>query len=209
MGALSTRNDAPQKASRPFDKQRDGFVPGEGAAVLVLEAESHALARSATIHAEIVSYGNTNDAYHVSAPSEDGAGIVACMRLTLNQAGLSPADIDYLNAHGTSTPMNDKTETHAIKVAFGEQAYQLPVSSTKSMTGHMLGAAGALEAVFCVKAITDGMLPPTINYEMPDAECDLDYVPNQARMKNVRYAMSNSMGFGGHNACLILGRYAA
>ena len=207
MGALSTRNDAPEKASRPFDEQRDGFVPGEGAAVLVVEAESHALARGATIYAEVVGYGNTNDAYHVSAPSDDGAGIIACMRLTLNHAGLSPEDIDYLNAHGTSTPMNDRTETQAIKVAFGEHAYHMPVSSTKSMTGHMLGAAGAVEAVFCVKAITDGMLPPTINYEVPDAACDLDYVPNLARAKHVRYAMSNSMGFGGHNACLIFGRY--
>jgi 3-oxoacyl-[acyl-carrier-protein] synthase II len=209
MGALSTRNDEPQRASRPFDKNRDGFVAGEGSAVLVLEAEPRARARGAKIYGEVLGYGITNDAYHVSAPLENGAGAVACMRLALEQAGLGPRDIDYLNAHGTSTPLNDRSETAAIKTVFGEAAYDLPVSSTKSMTGHLLGAAGALEAVFCLNALCSGMLPPTINYEVPDPECDLDYVPNQARQRPVRRAMSNSFGFGGHNACAIFGQYSA
>ncbi len=208
MGALSTRNETPEKASRPFDKNRDGFVPGEGGAVLVLESEAHALTRGATLHAEILGYGHTNDAYHVSAPAEDSAGMIACMRQALQQAGVSPAEVDYLNAHGTSTPLNDKSETAAIKAALGERANQLPISSTKSMTGHLLGAAGALEAIFCVKVIADSVLPPTINCETPDPECDLDYVPNQARPKTANRVMSNSFGFGGHNACLVLGRYS-
>ena len=207
MGAVSTRNDEPQRASRPFDKNRDGFVAGEGGAVVVLESEEHALARGAHIHGELLGYGITNDAYHVSAPLENGAGAVVCMRLALEQAGLQPQQIDYLNAHGTSTQLNDKSETAAIKTVFGESAYDLPISSTKSMTGHLLGAAGALEAIFCLKALQNGIMPPTINYEVPDPVCDLDYVPNQARPKAVRLAMSNSFGFGGHNACIILGQY--
>ena len=209
MNATSTRNDDPQRASRPFDKDRDGFVPGEGGAVLVLESEAHALARGATIYGEVLGYGVTNDAYHVSAPLENGAGAVTCMRLALAQANLRPQDIDYLNAHGTSTQLNDKSETAAVKTVFGEAAYDLAISSTKSMTGHLLGAAGALEAIFAIKAINDGQLPPTINYETPDPECDLDYVPNTARPKAIQRAMSNSFGFGGHNACIILGGYAA
>lgn len=209
MGALSTRNDQPTRASRPFDKCRDGFVAGEGAGVLVLESEAHAHARGAHIYGEVLGYGITNDAYHVSAPLENGAGAVECMRLALAQAQLQPSAIDYLNAHGTSTPLNDKSETAAIKTVFGERAYDLPISSTKSMTGHLLGAAGAVEAIFCLKAIHDGRLPPTINYETPDPACDLDYVPNQARAKAVRTAMSNSFGFGGHNACVILRQYSA
>ncbi len=208
MGALSTRNDEPQRASRPFDKGRDGFVAGEGSAVLVLESEAHAQARGAHIYGEVLGYGITNDAYHVSAPLENGAGAVECMRLALAQAQVQPADIDYLNAHGTSTPLNDKSETAAIKTVFGERAYDLPISSTKSRTGHLLGAAGALEAIFCLKALADGQRPPTINYETPDPACDLDYVPNQARAKAVRTVMSNSFGFGGHNACVILRQYA-
>jgi 3-oxoacyl-[acyl-carrier-protein] synthase II len=208
MGATSTRNDAPEKASRPFDKDRDGFVVGEGAAVLVLESEEHARARGAAIYGEVLGYGITNDAHHISAPLENGAGAVACMRMALKHAGLKPQDIDYLNAHGTSTPLNDKSETAAVKTVFGEHAYDLPISSTKSMTGHLLGAAGALEALFCVKALIESILPPTINYETPDPECDLDYVPNTKRPKPVKRVMSNSFGFGGHNACLILGQYA-
>jgi len=209
MNAVSTRNDDPQRASRPFDKDRDGFVAGEGAGVVVLESEAHARARGATILGEVLGYGITNDAYHVSAPLENGAGAVACMRLALEQAGLRPQDIGYLNAHGTSTQLNDKSETAAIKTVFGEAAYDLAISSTKSMTGHLLGAAGALEVVFCLKALADNLLPPTINYETPDPECDLDYVPNTARPKPIQRAMSNSFGFGGHNACVILGTYAA
>lgn len=207
MGAISRRNDAPEAASRPFDKNRDGFVMGEGGAILVVESEAHAKARGATIYAEVLGYGISNDAHHISAPLEDGAGAIACMRQALRQAGLQPKDIDYLNAHGTSTQLNDKSESRAVKTLFGEYAYDVALSSTKSMTGHLLGAAGAVEAVVCVKTITDGLLPPTINYETPDPECDLDYVPNQKRAKAVKYVMSNSFGFGGHNACLLLGRY--
>jgi 3-oxoacyl-[acyl-carrier-protein] synthase II len=206
MGAISTRNDAPERASRPFDKDRDGFLAGEGAAVLVLESEAHARERGAAVYGEVVGYGITNDAYHISAPLENGAGAVECMRLAMADAGLRPQDIDYLNAHGTSTPLNDKSESAAIKTVFGESAYDLPISSTKSMTGHLLGAAGALEAIFCLKAMADGVMPPTINYETPDPDCDLDYVPNQARPKTIRWAMSNSFGFGGHNACVIFGQ---
>ncbi len=204
MGALSRHNSEPERASRPFDKNRDGFVPGEGAAVMILEAYEHARARGAEIYAEIVGYGSTADAYHITAPEENGAGAAAAMQLALDQAGLQPTDIDYLNAHGTSTPLNDKSETAAIKHVFGEAAYDLPISSTKSMTGHLLGAAGSLEAVVCVKVLQDQIIPPTINYETPDPDCDLDYVPNVARRKDVRHVMSNSFGFGGHNACIIL-----
>ncbi|MGQ0602711.1 MAG: beta-ketoacyl-ACP synthase II [Anaerolineales bacterium] len=207
MTAISKRNDAPEKASRPFDKTRDGFVIGEGGAVLVLESEEHARARGAHIYGEVIGYGLSNDAHHISAPPEDGAGAVLCMQLALKSAKLGPKDIDYLNAHGTSTPINDKAETNAIKHVFGEHAYDLPISSTKSMTGHLLGAAGAVEAVLCVKAINEGVIPPTINYQTPDPECDLDYVPNQKRTKTIRRTMSNSFGFGGHNACVILGQY--
>jgi 3-oxoacyl-[acyl-carrier-protein] synthase II len=204
MGALSRRNDDPEGASRPFDKNRDGFVTGEGAGVLILESLEHATRRGAKIYAEVIGYGSTADAYHITAPEETGAGAAAAMQMALDQAGLQPRDIDYLNAHGTSTPLNDKSETAAIKHVFGEAAYDVPVSSTKSMTGHLLGGAGAIEAIACVKVLQERILPPTINYETPDPECDLDYVPNTARRKEVRRVMSNSFGFGGHNACIIL-----
>jgi 3-oxoacyl-[acyl-carrier-protein] synthase II len=207
MTALSTRNDDPQGASRPFDLTRDGFVMGEGAGVLVLESFEHAQARGASILAEIVGYGSTNDAYHVSAPAENGAGAARCMRMALDDAGLGLEDIEYINAHGTSTPLNDKSETAAIKVVFGDLAYRIPISSTKSMTGHLLGASGAIEALICVKVLQDGLLPPTINYHTPDPECNLDYVPNQARSAAVKKVMSNSFGFGGHNAAVILARF--
>lgn len=207
MTALSTRNDDPQRASRPFDLHRDGFVMGEGAGVLVLESLQHAQARRARILAEILGYGSTNDAYHVSAPAENGAGAARCMRMALQDAGMRLSDIDYINAHGTSTPLNDKSETAAIKTVFGDLAYRIPISSTKSMTGHLLGASGAIEALLCVKVLQDGLLPPTINYETPDPECDLDYVPNQARPLAVDRVMSNSFGFGGHNATIILGKF--
>ncbi|MGD2058372.1 MAG: beta-ketoacyl-ACP synthase II [Anaerolineales bacterium] len=203
MGALSTRNDDPMTASRPFDLDRDGFVMGEGAASIVLERYEHAVERGAPILAEVVGYSATNDAYHISAPAEGGAGAAICMRNALNDAGLEPAQIDYINAHGTSTPLNDASETAAVKTVFGEDAYATPMSSTKSMTGHLLGAAGALESIFCIKAIQEDVLPPTINYKTPDPECDLDYVPNEKRAAEVQYAMTNSFGFGGHNACLI------
>ena len=207
MTALSTRNDDPKHASRPFDKNRDGFVMGEGSAVLLLESEEHAKARGAKVYAEVVGYGSTNDAYHISAPAENGRGAADCMRQALASAELGINDIDYINAHGTSTPLNDKSETAAIKTVFGEEAYSIPVSSTKSMTGHLMGASGALEGMFSTLAIRDGVMPPTINYETPDPECDLDYVPNQAREKDLQYVMSNSFGFGGHNATIILGKY--
>ena len=206
-GALSTRNDEPEKASRPFDKNRKGFVMGEGAAILVLESLENAQKRGAQILAEVSGYGSTNDAYHISAPAVDGSGAVRCMKEALDNAGLLPEDIHYTNAHGTSTILNDKSETAAIKTVFGDYAYRIPVSSTKSMTGHLLGATGALEAIFCVKALQEGILPPTINYETPDPECDLDYVPNVARKVNIKHAMSNSFGFGGHNATLILSKF--
>jgi 3-oxoacyl-[acyl-carrier-protein] synthase II len=209
MTALSTRNEDPQGASRPFDLHRDGFVMGEGAGILVLESLEHAQARRAPILAEVLGYGSTNDAYHISAPAENGAGAASCMRMALNDAGLSVADIDYINAHGTSTPLNDKSETAAIKTVFGETAYRIPISSTKSMIGHLLGASGAIEALICVKVLQEELLPPTINYETPDPECDLDYVPNQARRASVRRVMSNSFGFGGHNAAIILGKFEA
>jgi 3-oxoacyl-[acyl-carrier-protein] synthase II len=207
INALSTRNDDPQRASRPFDANRDGFVMGEGAATLVLESLESAQRRSARILAEVVGYGSTNDAYHISAPAENGAGAALCMQMALDSAGLGVGDIDYINAHGTSTTLNDKSETAAIKTVFGEQAYQVAISSTKSMTGHLLGGAGALEAIFCVKALLDQIMPPTINYETPDPECDLDYVPNSPRPASVNHVMSNSFGFGGHNAAIILSRY--
>ncbi|MCZ7552940.1 MAG: beta-ketoacyl-[acyl-carrier-protein] synthase II [Anaerolineae bacterium UTCFX2] len=207
MGALSTRNEDPQHASRPFDLNRDGFVMGEGAAVLTLEALEYAQARNAPILAEVVGYGSTNDAFHISAPAENGAGAVRCMQMALDDAGLETSEIDYINAHGTSTPLNDKNETAAIKTVFGEGAYSIPISSTKSMTGHLLGASGAVEALVSIKTLLTGCLPPTINYETPDPECDLDYIPNQMRAKEVQYVMSNSFGFGGHNATIILGRF--
>ncbi len=206
MNALSTRNDEPERASRPFDGQRDGFVMGEGAGILVLESLEHARERGTPILGEISGYGTSNDAYHISAPSENGAGAALCMRNALENAGLSAKDISYINAHGTSTQLNDKSETQAIKEVFGSQAYRIPVSSTKSMTGHLLGAAGALEAVICVKVLQEAVLPPTINYEFPDPECDLDYIPNHARQAQVAHIMSNSFGFGGHNATIIISR---
>ncbi len=208
MGAISRRNDDPQAACRPFDTDRDGFVIGEGSAVLVLESEEHALARGARIYGEVLGYGTSADAYHITAPDENGLGAIQAMKAALANAGLTPQDIDYINAHGTSTQLNDVSETKAIKAVFGEHAYQVPVSSTKSMTGHLLGAAGAIEALFCTKVVETGTLPPTINHHTPDPECDLDYVPNQARqLDSVRAALSNSFGFGGHNACLVIGRY--
>lgn len=207
MTALSTRNEAPERASRPFDRDRDGFVMGEGAAVLALESLEHAVARRAPVLAEISGYGTSDDAYHISAPAENGAGAALCMTLALENAGLQPAEIGYINAHGTSTPLNDKSETAAIKAVFGEQAYRIPISSTKSMTGHLLGASGALEALICVQVLCKGVLPPTINYETPDPACDLDYVPNVARPARPTHVMSNSFGFGGHNATLIFSRY--
>lgn len=206
MTALSTRNEDPQAASRPFDKDRDGFVMGEGAAILILESLEHALARGANILCELSGYGTTDDAYHISAPAENGAGAALCMQLALRDAGLQPSEIDYINAHGTSTPLNDKSETAAIKTVFGEHAYQLPISSTKSMTGHLLGASGAVEAALCAKIFQHGILPATINYTTPDPECDLDYVPNTPRQAAPRHIMSNSFGFGGHNATLIFSR---
>ena len=203
MRALSTRNDAPEKASRPFDKHRDGFVIGEGAAVLVLEEMEGARRRGARIYAELAGYGRTCDAFHITAPDERGEGAAEAMRLAIADAGLAPSDIDYINAHGTSTELNDKCETLAIKAALGEaDARRVMVSSSKSMTGHLLGAAGAFESAVCVLAMTHGVVPPTINYETPDPDCDLDYVPNRARRATVRACLNNSFGFGGHNASL-------
>jgi 3-oxoacyl-[acyl-carrier-protein] synthase II len=208
MRALSTkRNDQPQKASRPFDADRDGFVMADGAGLLVLEALEHAEARGARIHAELVGYAATDDASHITLPAPGGRGAAGSMQRALADAGLTTDDVDYINAHGTSTGPNDRSETAAIKTVFGERAYAVPVSSTKSMTGHLLGAGGGVEAIACIRAIEEGILPPTINYEFPDPECDLDYVPNQARQAEVRTAMSNSFGFGGHNATLIFRRY--
>ena len=207
MTALSTRNDDPQKASRPFDKDRDGFLMGEGAGILILELLESAQARGAKILCEFSGYGTTDDAHHISAPAENGAGAAMSMNLALKSANLELTDISYINAHGTSTYLNDKSETAAIKTVFGEQAYKIPVSSTKSMTGHLLGASGALEAVISAMAIIENILPPTINYETPDPVCDLDYVPNQPRKAEPAHVMSNSFGFGGHNATLILSRY--
>jgi len=207
LKALSTCNDTPEKASRPFDKERDGFIMGEGAAVVVLEELEHAKKRGAQIYCEMVGYGMSGDAYHMTAPDPSGDGAVRCMKSSLEDAGLSPEDVDYINAHGTSTPLNDKMETAAIKTVFGDYAYKLPVSSTKGVTGHLLGAAGAAELIACVKAMENSVIPPTINYEHPDPECDLDYVPNQAREAEVNVAISNSLGFGGHNATLVVKKF--
>ncbi len=207
MRALSTRNDEPERASRPFDRGRDGFVVGEGAGVLVLETASAALARGAKIYAEVIGYGATADAYHITAPAPEGEGAARCMRLALEDAGLQPEDVEYINAHGTSTPYNDVNETQAIKKVFGEHAYRLAVSSTKSQIGHLLGAAGGVEAAYTALSLQRGVIPPTINYEEPDPECDLDYVPNRARVAPIRIALSNSFGFGGTNACLALRRW--
>lgn len=207
MTALSRRNDDPQGASRPFDITRDGFVMGEGAGMLILEDLEFARARGARILAEMAGYGCTADAYHVTTPAPGGRGLVRAMQLALRKASLRPEQVEYINAHGTSTPPNDGTETQAIKTCFGDHAYRLAISSTKSMTGHTLGAAGAVEAVISIMALQTGILPPTINLHHPDPECDLDYVPNQARQANVNVVMSNSMGFGGHNTCLIFKRY--
>jgi 3-oxoacyl-[acyl-carrier-protein] synthase II len=203
MRALSTRNDQPEKASRPFDKDRDGFVIGEGAGILILEEMEQAKARGAKIYAELVGYGLSADAYHITAPDPEGKGAIACMRMAIDDAGLKPEDIDYINAHGTSTDLNDASETKGIKAVFGKHAYKLAVSSTKSMTGHLLGGAGGIEAIFSVMAIKNSLIPPTINYETPDPACDLDYVPNKARAAKVRTALSNSFGFGGTNGSLL------
>jgi 3-oxoacyl-[acyl-carrier-protein] synthase II len=202
MGALSTRNDAPEQACRPFDATRDGFVMGEGAGIMVLENAAHARARGAHIHAELIGYGTSADAVHYAAPDAEGEGVGRSMRWALQRAKIEPPQVHYINAHGTGTKLNDAVETFAIKQVFGEFAHQIPVSSTKSMIGHTLGAAGALEATFCVKVLHEQILPPTINYTTPDPECDLDYVPNSACSKAIRVAMSNSIGLGGHNSCL-------
>jgi len=206
-GALSRRNDDPERASRPFDAQRDGFVFGEGGGVMILESLEYAQRRGAQPLAEVVGYGANTDAYHISAPAEGGTGVAKTMKRALQKAGLKPTDVDYINAHGTSTILNDLNETKAIKSVFGDHAYQVPISSTKSMAGHLMGAAGALEAIVCVKTIQEGIIHPTINYEYPDPECDLDYVPNVARRADVKVALSNSSGFGGHNATIVLKAY--
>ena len=205
--SLSTRNDAPERASRPFDAERDGFVMGEGSGVVILESLPSAQARGAKIYAEIIGYGMSGDAYHITAPAPHGEGAARAMKAALNSAGLRPEEVDYINAHGTSTELNDKNETEAIKSVLGEHAYRIPISSTKSMTGHLIGAAGAVETIVCALTIRDGMVAPTINYEHPDPECDLNYVPNAARKADVRVAMSNSFGFGGHNATIVLRRF--
>jgi len=207
IGALSTRNDSPATASRPFDKDRDGFVIGEGAGILILEELEHAKKRGARIHAEVVGYGATGDAYHETQPDPTGASGAECMRMALRDAGINLEQVGYINAHGTSTAYNDATETAVIKQVWGEHARRLAISSTKSMTGHTLGAAGAIEAIASILALRDGVIPPTINYTTPDPVCDLDYVPNTARVKQVEYALSNNLGFGGHNASLVLRRF--
>jgi len=207
MRALSTRNDEPERASRPWDLNRDGFVMGEGAGVLLLEERERAIARGAKIYCELTGYGMSSDAYHITSPSEDGSGMINVMRRALKDAGLQPSDIDYINAHGTSTPLGDKAESVAIKGVFGEHAYKVAVSSTKSMTGHLLGAAGGLEAAISAMVVKEDILPPTINYDTPDPDCDLDYVPNQARPKQVRHVLSNSFGFGGTNATLVFSKH--
>jgi 3-oxoacyl-[acyl-carrier-protein] synthase II len=207
MRALSTRNDEPEKSSRPFDLDRDGFVMGEGAGILILEELDQALDRGADIYAEVTGYGMSGDAYHVSAPEPEGEGAINCMKMALDYAGIRPEELDYINAHGTSTKLNDLSENKAIKAVFGDHAYKLPISSTKSMTGHLLGGAGGVEAIFLSLIIKHGVIPPTINYETPDPECDLDYVPNVARKADVKTGMSNSFGFGGTNASLILKKY--
>jgi len=205
--AISTRNDAPQQASRPFDAERDGFVLGEGAAILVLENLHFAQQRGAQILAEIVGYGSSSDAIHITQPAEDGEGAARAMKMALRKAKLAPTDIDYINAHGTSTPLNDKVETSAIKDVFEEYAYKVPISSTKSMTGHLVGAAGAIEAAICIMTIQHGIIPPTINLTHPDPDCDLDYVPNVARQAKVTTTLSNAFGFGGHNSVLVFRQY--
>ena len=207
MRALSTRNDDPQKASRPFDSERDGFIPSEGSVIMVLESLEHALGRGADILAELAGFGSTSDAGHPVQPEENGTSAAEAMQMALNDAGVLLEQVDYINAHGTSTPLNDTLETVAIKRLFGDSAYNIPVSSTKSMIGHSLGAAGSLDAAACVKTITEGMIHPTVNYENPDPTCDLDYVPNQPRAKDVRVALSNAFGFGGQNACLVFRKY--
>lgn len=207
MRAMSTRNHEPERASRPFDRDRDGFVMGEGAGVVILESLEHALNRGARIYAEVAGYGTSSDAYHITAPDPEGAGAIRCMTTALSDAGTARNEVDYINAHGTSTGLNDKTETSAVKIVFGEYAYRLVVSSTKSMTGHLLGAAGGIEAVACILAVRDDIIPPTINYDTPDPECDLNYAPNKALERTVRTAMSNSFGFGGTNASLIVKKY--
>jgi 3-oxoacyl-[acyl-carrier-protein] synthase II len=203
MKALSTRNDEPERASRPFDKDRDGFVVGEGSGILILEEREQALKRGAKIYAEVIGYAANGDAYHMTAPAPEGEGAARCMRLALKDAGIAPTDVDYINAHGTSTEYNDANETTAIKAVFGEQAAKVAVSSTKSMTGHLLGAAGAVEGVYSALALYHGMIPPTINYQTPDPVCDLDYVPNKARQADIKVVLSNSFGFGGTNGCVI------
>lgn len=208
VGAMSRRNDHYSKTPQPFDKNRDGLVMGEGAAIIVLERESDARRRGATILAELAGYGATADAFHVTAPHEQGAGGAAAMRMALESAKANPEDVGYINAHGTGTHLNDQSETRGIKAAFGELAYKIPISSTKSMTGHMIGATGALEVIFCVQAVREGILPPTINYETPDPECDLDYVPNKAREKKVNLALTNAFGFGGHNSVLAIRKFS-
>jgi 3-oxoacyl-[acyl-carrier-protein] synthase II len=207
VGAMSRRNEDYSMAPQPFDKNRDGLVMGEGAAVLVLERESHAKARGANILAELAGYGATADAFHVTAPHEKGEGGSAAMRMALDSAQANVDELGYINAHGTGTQLNDQSETRAVKAAFGEKAYEIPISSTKSMTGHMMGATGALEAIFCVKVLREGILPPTIHYETPDPECDLDYIPNKAREKKVDLTLTNAFGFGGHNAVLAIRKY--
>jgi 3-oxoacyl-[acyl-carrier-protein] synthase II len=207
MGALSSRNDDPHSACRPFDKDRDGFVAGEGAAILLLESEQHALERGAKIYAEIAGYGLSNDAHHITAPASDGASAIISMQLAIHNSNLKPEDINYINAHGTSTLLNDKTETLAIKKVFGNHAYNIPISSTKSMHGHLLGAAGALEAIMCIKSLMHKTIPPTINQFTSDPDCDLDYVANKSRELTTNAVMSNSFGFGGHNASLIFTKY--
>jgi 3-oxoacyl-[acyl-carrier-protein] synthase II len=207
MGAISQRNDEPQRASRPFDADRDGFLIGEGAGIVILESLEHAAKRGAPIRAEVVGYGTSSDAFHITAPDEDGAGAAMAMRAALADARLSPDEIEYINAHGTSTPLNDRTETLAIHSVFGDYARRLPISSTKSMVGHLMGAAGAIEVIACVRSLETGWVHPTINYETPDPVCDLDYVPNHAREVRARTALSNSFGFGGHNASIILQRW--
>ena len=207
MKALSTRNDDPQKASRPFERDRDGFVVGEGSGILIIESLDHALERGAKIYAEIVGFGMSGDGFHISAPPPDGNGAVRCMQAAIDDAGISYDQVNYINAHGTSTPLNDLYETRAIKTVFKDKAHAIPVSSTKSMTGHLLGGAGGIETVFTALTIKHGIIPPTINYENPDAECDLDYVPNVARKQKITYALTNSFGFGGTNGCLLLKAY--
>jgi 3-oxoacyl-[acyl-carrier-protein] synthase II len=207
MRALSTRNDAPERACRPFDKDRDGFIIGEGSGIVILEELERARARGASIYAEVVGYGSTSDAFHMTGQPEGGEGAVRSMRMALRKAGIDPSAVDYVNAHGTSTPVNDPTETQAIKTTFGEHAYKLAVSSTKSMTGHLLGAAGGLEAGITALAIRHQLMPPTVNLDHPDVGCDLDYVPHTARPGRIRYALSNSFGFGGTNASLLFKAY--